>query len=170
MKKILSILSLAAVLAACSTPKYAAHFPSSSVETGYHKVTVASAETQQATPNGQPAEMLTASVAAAPVATTTAEVQKQVKAAFQKLSKEEKKEVRQLLKKEIKALAKSGKKEASVSATTARGGMDHDLKLAAIFGAVGLVGLLIGGNVFTVIGAIAMIIGVVFFVKWLMRQ
>jgi hypothetical protein len=33
-----------------------------------------------------------------------------------------------------------------------------------------LVALLIGGNVFGVIGAISLIIGVVFFVKWLIRQ
>ena len=44
--------------------------------------------------------------------------------------------------------------------------------LAAVFGAVGIVGLIIGTgtNVFSFIGGIALIIGVVFFVKWLVRQ
>ncbi len=48
--------------------------------------------------------------------------------------------------------------------------LDKDLKLAAIFGAVGIVALLIGGDVFWVIGGIALLIGVVFFVMWLARQ
>jgi uncharacterized membrane protein len=50
--------------------------------------------------------------------------------------------------------------------------MDHDLKLAAIFGAVGVVGILLGGigDFFLIIGGIALLIGVVFFVKWLIRQ
>jgi uncharacterized membrane protein len=154
--KYISVVISIVVLASCSSPKYAAHFPSSNVDPNYHTAKVVQVETvpEATTENALPAE----------------EVRKQVKDAYAKLSKEQKKEVRQLLKKEIKAIAKSSKKDASATATMARGGMDHDLKLAAIFGAVGLVGLLIGGNVFTVIGAIAMIIGVVFFVKWLMRQ
>jgi hypothetical protein len=47
--------------------------------------------------------------------------------------------------------------------------MDHDLKLAAIFGAVGIVGLLITG-VFYYIGAIMLLIGAFFLVKWIIRQ
>lgn len=167
MKYIFVLISIV-VLASCSSPKYAAHFPSSHVDPNYHVVKVAQVEivSQAATES----QLLTASVNTTPVAIPTEEVRKQVKDAYAKLSNEQKKEVRQLLKKELKTISKNAKKDASVTATMARGGMDHDLKLAAIFGAVGLVGLLIGGNVFTVIGAIAMIIGVVFFVKWLMRQ
>ncbi|MCA4898602.1 MAG: hypothetical protein ACK5BJ_12840 [Bacteroidota bacterium] len=166
--KYISVVISIVVLASCSSPKYAAHFPSSNVDPNYHTAKVVQVETvpEATTENA----VLTASVNTASVALPAEEVRKQVKDAYAKLSKEQKKEVRQLLKKEIKAIAKSSKKDASATATMARGGMDHDLKLAAIFGAVGLVGLLIGGNVFTVIGAIAMIIGVVFFVKWLMRQ
>jgi hypothetical protein len=50
--------------------------------------------------------------------------------------------------------------------------MDNDLKLAAIFGAVGIVGLMLGGatDVFWIIGGIALLVGVVFLVKWLVRQ
>lgn len=166
--KYISVVISIVVLASCSSPKYAAHFPSSYVDPNYHAAKVVQVETVPAATTEN--AVLTASVNTASVALPAKEVRKQVKDAYAKLSKEQKKEVRQLLKKEIKGIAKSSKKDASVTATMARGGMDHDLKLAAIFGAVGLVGLLIGGNVFTVIGAIAMIIGVVFFVKWLMRQ
>lgn len=49
---------------------------------------------------------------------------------------------------------------------------DNDLKLAAIFGAAGLVGILLGSVsvAFSIIGGIALIIGVVFFVQWVIRQ
>jgi hypothetical protein len=96
----------------------------------------------------------------------------EIKKNYFNLSKGERKEVRQLLKKEIKSIVKSQKKEMSTSATKSSS-IDHDLKLAAIFGAVGIVSLILGGpagQFFTVIGAIALIIGVVFFVKWLIRQ
>jgi F0F1-type ATP synthase assembly protein I len=88
-----------------------------------------------------------------------------------KLSTPERKEVRQLLRKEIKTISKNQNKEMSVSSTKAAG-LDQNLKLAAIFGAVGIVGLLLGtaGQFFVVIGAISLIIGVVFFVKWLLTQ
>ncbi|MFM7850937.1 MAG: hypothetical protein ACKO96_03255 [Flammeovirgaceae bacterium] len=172
MKKILSLLCVAILFAACSTPKYAAHFPSSNVETGYHTTKLTASESQQTAPvpTHQGAETLTASVSAAPLVLPADGTQKHVKEAYNQLSKPEKKKVRQLLKKEIKAIVKNSKKNTNTATTHISGEMDHDLKLAAIFGAVGLVGLLIGGNFFSVIGAIAMIIGLVFFVKWLIRQ
>ena len=84
------------------------------------------------------------------------------------MTKEERKELRAELKSVIKT-QKMNKKMGveSVSATKA---MDNDLKLAAVFGAVGIVALIISGQVFYIIGGIALIIGVVFFVKWLVRQ
>jgi hypothetical protein len=48
--------------------------------------------------------------------------------------------------------------------------MENDLKLAAIFGGVGLVLLIIGGDVLYVLGAIGLLIGLYFFIRWLMRQ
>jgi hypothetical protein len=161
-------VALIVFLASCSTPKYAAHFPSCNVDVNYHPVLVTS--TESTTPPIEPSESLVASTKTTPSVISTVELKKEFKATYNKLSKQQKKEVRQLLRKEIKSITKAQKKDASVTATSARGGIDHDLKLAAIFGAVGIVGLLISGNVFTVIGAIALIIGVVFFVKWLIRQ
>lgn len=166
MKNLLFVF-VVSLLAACSSSQQVAKFPSSKVDVGYHTAKITG--TQPVAAMEEPST-LTASTSGQPVFVPAEEVKKQVKEAYNKLSKQEKKEVRQLLKKEIKAIAKNNKKAPNPDAVTARGGIDHDLKLAAIFGAVGLVGLLIGGNVFTVIGAIAMIIGVVFFVKWLIRQ
>ena len=50
--------------------------------------------------------------------------------------------------------------------------MDNDLKLAIIFGAVGLTLTLFGGinEAFWILGVISIVVGVVFLIKWLVRQ
>jgi hypothetical protein len=48
--------------------------------------------------------------------------------------------------------------------------MGQDMKLAAIFGAVGIVLLIIGGDVLTIIGAVALLVGLYFFIRWLIHQ
>jgi hypothetical protein len=97
-----------------------------------------------------------------PIATTPDKVE--VRKTYVQMTKAERREFRSDIKKFIK------EKKESIKAAKKTNAMDHDLKLAAIFGAVGLVALIISGDVFYVIGGIALIIGVVFFVKWLVRQ
>jgi hypothetical protein len=60
----------------------------------------------------------------------------------------------------------------TVAANNATSTMDSDLKMAIIFGAVGLTLTLFGGinEAFWVLGVIAIVVGVVFLVKWLVRQ
>jgi hypothetical protein len=167
MKKVLFLLSVV-TLASCSSNKYAAHFQNvKPYEPAYaetKKVPAAPAESIR--PAIQPEE-LTASTEVVPVVsevTPPAEVRK----TYLQMTKAERKELRQNLKAAIKASIKAKKMAPeSVQGTNA---MDNDLKLAAIFGSVGIVALIIGGDVFWIIGGIAMIIGVVFFVKWLVRQ
>jgi hypothetical protein len=64
---------------------------------------------------------------------------------------------------------KNGEK---IDAQGPQGSLDPDLKMAIIFGAVGLVLALFGGisEVFTVLGVIAILVGVYFLIKWLIRQ
>lgn len=160
MKKILYFVAVVGA-AACSSPKYTASFQKSDVQTGYHAVAA-----------NHPADIQPEELVASTVATPTLQsitTPTEVKGSYLKMTKAEQKNVRQQLKKQIKSIVKEQKKEMAVNSTQASG-MDHDLKLAAIFGAVGIVGLLIGGQAFTIIGGIALIIGVVFFVKWLLRQ
>jgi hypothetical protein len=73
------------------------------------------------------------------------------------------------VKKEIKNAVHQVKKMNSVQSAQA---MDRDLKLAAIFGAVGIVlGALWGvSNILGFAGTICVIIGLVFLIKWLLRQ
>ena len=70
--------------------------------------------------------------------------------------------------KEIKMTLKASNKLNRES--LAPGSMDKDLKRAILFGAVGLVALIIGGNAFQVIGGLSLLIGLVFLIKWLVRQ
>lgn len=49
-------------------------------------------------------------------------------------------------------------------------GSSKDLRMAEIFGAAGLVGLVIGGSTLNVLGGISILIGLVFFVRWLIRR
>ena len=80
------------------------------------------------------------------------------------MSKEEKKE----LKREVKRFVKEKKREGTdVNSTKA---LENDVKLAAIFGAVGIVLLIIGGDVLYVLGAVALLVGLYFFIRWLIHQ
>ncbi|MCU0418394.1 MAG: hypothetical protein MUC38_01955 [Cyclobacteriaceae bacterium] len=158
MKKIVCLSVVAAVVASCSAPQYTAHFHNARPEA---VVAVEPANLQV-----QP-EQVIASLSEAPVVVAPAPAA-EVRKTYAQMNKSERHALRQHLKAEVKDYVKA-KKEYAKSAQAAKA-MDHDLKLAAIFGAVGLVGLLIGGDVFWLIGGIAMIIGVVFFVKWLVRQ
>jgi len=180
MKKQLLLIATVLFAAACSSPKYAYQFDRYNYNSG--KKTSVAAQTEQSPLTLQP-EALVASAdnsvvvlaeeapAAAP-AVSEADV-KAFKEKYNSMSKAEKKALRQELKKEMKSYVKEQKKAgdngASVNATKA---MDHDLKLAAIFGAVGFVLLVLGGaaSVFWVLGVISMVIGIVFFIKWLARQ
>lgn len=60
--------------------------------------------------------------------------------------------------------------KANVAPSPANGKMDKDLKMAAIFGGAGLLGLLIGGPTLNVLGGIALLVGLVFFVRWMIRR
>jgi hypothetical protein len=158
-------------LAACSGSKYTASFPPRA--SNYYAVENSKSSKREplaAAPTQHDALQLEASTQSTP-SLSLLEVKKDFRNKYVKLSTPERKEVRQLLRKEIKTISKNQNKEMSVSSTKAAG-LDQNLKLAAIFGAVGIVGLLLGtaGQFFVVIGAISLIIGVVFFVKWLLTQ
>jgi hypothetical protein len=165
MKKIIYLLT-AVLFAACSSPKYTASFNSYETPSGYRPVKAAVAPV---TLNDSPE--LFASTSSAPVEIKS-EVgsNTEVRKTYIQMSKTERKVVRNHLRSEIKTYVKDQKAKLSPQSTQATNAMDNDLKLAAIFGSVGIVASIIGGDVFWIIGGIAFIIGVVFFVKWLVRQ
>ncbi len=170
MKSKTTLLLALVVLASCSAPKYAYYFDHQNNYAGKKQAQTQVAVTSEVSPLAVDPQELVASTADAPVVATevASEPVAVKKVTYMQMTKAEKKAFRKELGKQIKSYVAAKKKMNSVQATKA--GMDHDLKLAIIFGAVGLVGLIIGGDVFWIIGGIAMLIGVVFFVKWIIRQ
>jgi hypothetical protein len=171
MKRILLILAIGAFMASCSTPKYTYNFDHYNYNAGKKKAPTVN-EVANDGPQAIQPEMLTASssnvVATIEVAPITVTNAAPVKKTYAQMTKVERKELRTYLEAEVKTSIKA-KKESIKSATSTKG-MDGDLKLATIFGAVGIAGLIIGGDVFYIIGGLALLIGVVFFVKWVIRQ
>jgi hypothetical protein len=158
MKKLSYLFSIVAFVA-CSRNHLGAYF------THYDTHTLV-AENNIIQPSSLPViepEMLSASIERKPLIKETVELPETGNQGRYKQKIDIKK-----IKKEV--IKKSEKKSTSnAKIVNVSGGLDPDLKLASIFGVVGVVGLIIG-HIFGVIGAISLIIGVVFFVKWLIRQ
>jgi uncharacterized membrane protein len=163
MKKIIYLLALVAT--ACTGPKYT---------TSFYYYDKAPRNTDRETPvlteesKLVVSETLVASIAQEPVVIPTP--REEVRKTYMQMNKSERRELRQQLKTDMKNYVKEHKKHFKAESVQATAAMDNDLKMAAIFGAVGIVAMFIGTDVFWIIGGIALIIGVVFFIKWLVRQ
>lgn len=183
MKKLFLLLSSALLIAACSSPKYSYNFDYYDYNSGKKHVAPSTAQVTpvvtsvEETPSPLVVDQrtLVADASPAPVIVEKT-ISKTDKEAIAKkisaLSTAERKSLVKDLKTELKKYKKSkraGDYGASVNATKV---WDHDLKLAAIFGAIGLVLTLFAGinTAFWVLGVIAFVIGVVFLIKWLARQ
>ena len=172
MKNIIVVLSLFS-LASCASQKMTTSFttPGSPVE--YHHMTPI--PTAHAEP---PAPVLLAStskLSLPPVKPNINTVQPNAVQEFKKvylgLTKHEKKEFRRELKKELKTYIKNKNSGLKVESTQSSGsGMDQDLKFALIFGIIGVLVLtLITGQAAVVIGTILVVVGIIFFIKWLIE-
>jgi hypothetical protein len=169
--KITLVIALV-LLASCSAPKYTyyfSHYRNDVAKNQQHPAEVSPAldNNQLMASVGDEPAMLTG-VSAEPVMVADVSAKAVVEKPIQQLSKSQ----RVQLKRELRKYVKSQKKAGSIESVKSTKAMDHDLKLAAIFGAVGIVGLALNGiaTVFGIIGGIAFLIGVVFFVKWIIRQ
>ena len=183
-RKLLYLLSIA-LLAACSAPKYSYNFGTYDYNAGKRKAAPVEATAQQKVVQGQRQEELTAPAEmTASVEATSSRVEKSIessaltnvqtslKAKYELMSKSEKKEFRKEVLHAAKNYSKAMKRGDHIAAEKAVQALDHDLKLAIIFGAVGLAITLFGGlgYAFYVVGVIAFLIGLVFFIKWVLRQ
>lgn len=176
MRKVIYALSLGLISAACSSPKYTYHFDHYDYNSGKKNnvaaVTSASADVQvhEASPLIIEQQQVVATTErSAPAPSLSSEQKQTIAQKIKTMSKAERNELKQVLKKEIKATKKKNVEGQSVNAKQE---WDRDLKLAAIFGAVGIVLTALGGvsSVFYVLGVIALVVGVVFLIKWLARQ
>jgi len=179
MKNYLLLFLALVLLASCSAPKYAYHFDHYDYNIGKkqqiaNSEAVVSTETEITSPIAIDEQVLVAS--ASETVVFVPEINKptlaleKAKENYAALSKAEKKEIRREAVKSIKEYVKAKKNGDNDKAEQLAKAMDNDLKLAAIFGAVGIVAAIIGGDVFWVISAVAWIIAVIFFIKWLVRQ
>lgn len=168
--KSVSVLVLGAlVCASCATPKFAYKFSTHRYSTAS---TSADAVQMRVTPPMQPAEWIASShpdmtdvvspPAAQPAAREVMVPQREI-AAPQPEAKRSWKEQRSASQTNV------SKKIFTVNRAQE---FDHDLKLAAIFGSVGIVGLLLGvvGEFFLFVGALSLLVGTFFFIRWLLRQ
>jgi uncharacterized membrane protein len=180
MKNILLLLAGVLTLASCSSPKYAYHFDHYDYNSGKKQAVAknekpVSAIEQQSSPIVLQNQALTAdATSTTPVMNTAKENnpvvnKKAITEKIASMSKAERKDLKSNLKKYIKAVKKNPDQGADVNATKE---WDHDLKMAAIFGAIGVVLTALGGvnTIFWVIGVVALVIGLVFLIKWLARQ
>ena len=184
MKKYLLLIASVLLLAACSSPKYAYYFDHYDYNSGKKKVE--SPETRLAqssltTPEMSPLQLDNDAVSASaesritPVEYTPAMVKEKAALLEQKyksLSKAEKKEFRRELKAEVKKMIKAKKSGESIDSIAKNTAMDHDLKMALIFGVVGIVLSAFGGvnSVFWILGVISVVIAIVFLIKWIAEQ
>lgn len=170
MKKYISLVSVI-LLASCSAPQYTYYFDHYDYAGKKNRETVAqnSVQDQPLATAAQPTLVASADdthvYVAETVTPSVVEYEKVVKN-INALSKEEKRE----LKKAVKKYVKETKKNPTAEAGNAARALENDLKLAAIFGAVGIVLLIIGSDVIYVLGAIALLVGLYFFIRWLIHQ
>lgn len=182
MRKDLLLAGTLLLATACSSPKYTYHFDHYDYNSGRKNesaVVQNNVPASEATPLSLDENSLTASTSEvvptpepAPTVTSPEEARSILAKKYNSLSKTEKKEFRQTAKKQLKAYVKATRNGDRAAAEDAVKAMDYDLKMAIIFGAVGLTLSLFGGvsEAFWILGVIAIVIGVVFLVKWLVRQ
>jgi len=170
MKKYLTLASLV-LLASCSTPKYTYYFDHYNYASKKTQATASNQNNLNQNVIAIDENKIVASVdqekiyvAETPLNPTWEN--KKTMEAIKALSPQEKRE----LKKEIKRYVKSIEKNPSIESDQTTNAMENDVKLAAIFGSVGIVLLIIGGEVLYVLGAVALLIGLYFFIRWLVHQ
>jgi hypothetical protein len=176
MKHIVTIAVSVMLLASCAAPKYSYNFDYYDYNSGRKKAEAEKALAQAETPapvvveESNPLLITGESVVASAAEKAPAPVAKPAAKKYSDMSKSEKKELRKAVKTEIKNYLKNKKGDGQISKETKA--LDYNLKMAIIFGAVALTLSFFGGvnSVFWIASVIALVIGVVFFIKWIAEQ
>ena len=167
MKIIFLSVIVVLTITSCSAPKYTASFSDHQGKVAHNQKATLPLSAAVDQSNAEP--QILASTSSAPLEIKR-ETNPPAKIDIQ-VDKRQRKEAIKKLRSDIKTYVKEQKKLAHESSYQDFE-WDNDLKLAVIFGAAGLVGVLLGGIsvVFSIVGGIALIIAVVFFVQWVLRQ
>lgn len=164
------------ILSACSSPKYTYHFDHFDYNAGKTATPKAMIE---ASPSGNSLALqrdeVVASVSSSPAVSSRRSLSgsliKKVEH-YSTLSKAERKAVKREVKQEIRKYTKEYKANFVGGNTKATKELDDELKLAIIFGAVGITLTILGGIsfIFWVLGVAGLAVGLVFFIRWISRQ
>jgi hypothetical protein len=164
MKNIIVVLSLF-FLASCASQKMTTSFTTPGTPIEYHHMTPIPTAPIESSP------VLLTSTSKLVLPAAKPNTVQEFKKVYLGLTKHQKKEFRRELKKELKAYVKNKNSGLKVESTQASGsGMDQDLKFALIFGIIGILILsLISGQAAVIIGSIFVVVGIIFFIKWLIE-
>lgn len=160
MRYSLVTILMVLILVSCSTPRYAYYFDRHQYTTGKSVVTVPMNEFLLPPNQAVLTVSAVAEVEVMPMNVTPKPESREIE---EDLPVTERKERKVLL---PQNRAKTQMSIPQAPAST----LDRDLKLSIIFGASGIVGLIIGGSVFWVLGSISLLIGVILLIKWVVRQ
>jgi hypothetical protein len=182
MKNIILILFGVLLLASCSAPKYAYYFDHYNYNSGKKQKAIEQDLALSSEKLNSPLQIdENALIASTDKNLVLAQTQEPTKAPvidekamqkkFSTMSRDEKKAFKKELKNEVKNILKS-KKKAEGSADKDGKVMDYNLKMAIIFAAVAVTLSFFGGvnSVFWILSVVSLVIGVVFFIKWLAEQ
>jgi len=181
MRKQFFLLGAVLALAACSSPKYTYNFDHYDYNSGRklraEKSFVQILPREEVSPLTFSDEDLLASASSDVVViendkiTSTSSLNERA-GRYKSLSKRERKDFRKELKNEIKKYAKELRTGDQGASVTAVNELDDELKLAIIFGAIGITLTVLGGinTIFWVLGVIGLVIGLVFFIRWISTQ
>lgn len=168
MKRLFLLLSGMLVWASCSAPKMAYQFDTHRYQSVSKKENGPRAHF---TPAIRPDEWVASAepgLATAPAATAQTAAGTPDRATQKKLQANSR--APRLTKKiRVTEVAGGGNPQLKNDRTT---DLDQDLKMAAVFGTLGIVGLLLSGlgEFFLFIGGLALLAGTFFFIRWLIRQ
>lgn len=186
MRNLLVLLMGVLLFAACSTPKYSYYFDHYDYNSGKKKISPdsrlaispvdAPTYASEVSPLSIPEETLMASTERGIVVAeekTEPVVEENILAKkYSSLSRSEKKVFKKELKAELKKFIKAKKNGEFGDAVKDSKVMDYNLKMAIIFGAIALTLSFFGGvnSVFWIVSVVMLVIGIVFFVKWITEQ
>jgi hypothetical protein len=181
MKGHIFLLSAALTFASCSAPTYTYHFDTYDYHSGKKLANPPAPATEyQESPLllGREDPLVSTVPQPATVDAADATVSRIIKrpatesTRYQDLSNSERKVLRKKLRSVINHYAEEIKagKEGARSLETQQ--LDDELKLAIIFGAVGITLTVLGGinTIFWVLGIAGLVIGLVFFIRWIQTQ
>jgi len=175
------IVGIMLFIASCSSPRYTYNFDYYDYNSGRKELPITHVNESQLANKTEPLKLDKNQLVAATDAdvvinsNTSSSVTEAASTAtntYKDISRSEKRQLRNELKNYIKNQSnklKPGDELASVNATKE---LDDELKLAIIFGAIGITFAILGGinTVFWVIGVIGLIVGLVFFIRWISTQ